>query len=116
MLQRFSRFLRLLKATVGQLALASALKTMSVAPACASSDLPQAMKIVFNNIIETSLIQADTDMKVHPVTWMCMTRRTRRLDGIHSQGLGPVDHQLLRLHLGTSRHADRCSHSLGSEA
>lgn len=31
-----------------------------------------AMKIVFNNIIETSLIQADTEMKVHPV-WVLLT-------------------------------------------
>ena len=33
----------------------------------------QAMKIVFNNIIETSLIQADTEMKVHPA--MCSVTR-----------------------------------------
>ena len=35
--------------------------------------LAQAMKIVFNNIIETSLIQADTEMKVHPA--MCSVTR-----------------------------------------
>ncbi|CAJ1364932.1 unnamed protein product [Effrenium voratum] len=31
-----------------------------------------AMKIVFNNIIETSLIQADQEMKIHPV-WVLLT-------------------------------------------
>ena len=28
----------------------------------------EAMKIVFNNIIETSLIQSDAEMKIHPAT------------------------------------------------
>ena len=97
----------------------------------------EAMKIVFNNIIETSLIQADTEMKVHPASCSVFSRdsllnKWQRVDSSWSkqvdplvdpiaaaccsQGLGPVDHQLLWLHLGPGGDDDWRSHSVSSEA